>query len=109
MILHLGNGIGTWLTQFSESTFYFFTGCLKAEAANLFNPSLPVEKMEVIEKLSFGNMAKMFLEYEEAFWERDVSRISRIWDDDSVASVSTSQTEWLKHLNVFTVMKPEER
>ncbi|XP_036435080.1 polyamine oxidase (exo-N4-amino) 1 isoform X2 [Colossoma macropomum] len=84
-------------------------GCLKAEAANLFNPSLPAEKMEVIENLSFGNMAKIFLEYEEAFWEKDVSRISLIWDDDSIASVSTSQTEWLKHLNVFTVMKPEER
>ncbi|KAI4884086.1 hypothetical protein NFI96_025698 [Prochilodus magdalenae] len=84
-------------------------GCLKAQAANLFSPSLSAEKMEVIDKLSFGNIAKIFLEYEEAFWARDVSRISLIWDNDSVASVSTSQTQWLKHLNLFTVMKPEQR
>ncbi|KAL6459005.1 hypothetical protein MHYP_G00324770 [Metynnis hypsauchen] len=84
-------------------------GCLKAEGANLFNPSLPAEKKEVIEKLSFGNMAKIFLEYEEAFWDKNVSRISFIWNSDSVESVSTSQTEWLKYLYQFTVMKPEER
>ncbi|KAL7828674.1 hypothetical protein SRHO_G00323080 [Serrasalmus rhombeus] len=83
-------------------------GCLKAEAANLFNPSLPAEKKEVIEKLSFGNLVKIFLEYEEAFWEKNVSCISFIWDSDSVASAPPSQTEWLKHLS-FTVMKPEER
>lgn len=63
----------------------------------------------MIDKLSFGNIAKIFLEYEEAFWDTNVSRINLIWDDDSVASVSTNQTEWLKHLSLFTVMKPEER
>ncbi|KAG9270848.1 peroxisomal N(1)-acetyl-spermine/spermidine oxidase-like isoform X1 [Astyanax mexicanus] len=84
-------------------------GCLKAQAASLFSPSLPAEKMEVIDKLSFGNIAKIFLEYEEAFWESDVSRISLIWDDDSVESVSTNKTQWLKHVSLFTVMKPQER
>ncbi|XP_072537745.1 polyamine oxidase (exo-N4-amino) 1 isoform X2 [Salminus brasiliensis] len=84
-------------------------GCLKAQAATLFSPSLPGEKMEVIDKLCFGNIAKIFLEYEVAFWESNVSRISLIWDDDSVESVSTNKTQWLKHLNLFTVMTPKER
>ncbi|XP_066499511.1 polyamine oxidase (exo-N4-amino) 1 isoform X2 [Hoplias malabaricus] len=84
-------------------------GCLKVQASTLFNPSLTPEKMEVIDKLPFGNIAKVFLEYEEPFWPSDVSRISMIWDEDSVDSVSTNQTQWLKHLNSFTVMKPKER
>uniref|UniRef100_A0A8B9JH30 Polyamine oxidase (exo-N4-amino) 1 n=1 Tax=Astyanax mexicanus TaxID=7994 RepID=A0A8B9JH30_ASTMX len=82
---------------------------LKQQKTSLFSPSLPAEKMEVIDKLSFGNIAKIFLEYEEAFWESDVSRISLIWDDDSVESVSTNKTQWLKHVSLFTVMKPQER
>ncbi|XP_076845727.1 polyamine oxidase (exo-N4-amino) 1 isoform X2 [Brachyhypopomus gauderio] len=84
-------------------------GCLKDQAATFFNPSLSLEKMEAINKLRFGNIAKIFLEYDQAFWDSDVSRISLIWDDDSVASISTSTAEWLRHLQLFTVMRPKEK
>uniref|UniRef100_A0A8C2BTI9 Amine oxidase n=1 Tax=Cyprinus carpio TaxID=7962 RepID=A0A8C2BTI9_CYPCA len=84
-------------------------GCLKAQASSLFIPSLPTEKMEVIEKLCFGNIAKIFLEYEEAFWESDVGTISLIYEDDIPASVSTNKMQWLKNMQYFSVLRPKER
>ncbi|XP_073675689.1 polyamine oxidase (exo-N4-amino) 1 [Garra rufa] len=84
-------------------------GCLKAQASSLFIPSLPTEKMEVIDKLCFGNVAKIFLEYEEAFWENNVGTISLIYEDDTPASVSTNKMEWLKNMQYFSVLRPKER
>uniref|UniRef100_A0A673KCJ3 Amine oxidase n=1 Tax=Sinocyclocheilus rhinocerous TaxID=307959 RepID=A0A673KCJ3_9TELE len=84
-------------------------GCLKAQASSLFIPSLPTEKMEVIDKLCFGNIAKIFLEYEEAFWENDVGSISLIYEDDTPASVSTNKMQWLKNVQSFSVLRPKER
>lgn len=84
-------------------------GCLKAQASSLFIPSLPTKKMEVIDKLCFGNIAKIFLEYEEAFWENEVGTISLIYEDDTPASVSTNKMQWLKNLQYFSVLRPKER
>ncbi|XP_051964679.1 polyamine oxidase (exo-N4-amino) 1 [Xyrauchen texanus] len=84
-------------------------GCLKTQASSLFIPSLPAEKMDVIDKLCFGNIAKVFLEYEEAFWENDVGTFSLIYEDDSPASVTTNKTQWLRNMQYFTVMRPKER
>uniref|UniRef100_A0A671NTG6 Polyamine oxidase (exo-N4-amino) 1 n=1 Tax=Sinocyclocheilus anshuiensis TaxID=1608454 RepID=A0A671NTG6_9TELE len=84
-------------------------GCLKAQASSLFIPSLPTEKMEVIDKLCFGNIAKIFLEYKEAFWENDVGSISLIYEDDTPVSVSTNKMQWLKNVQSFSVLRPKER
>ncbi|XP_057211793.1 polyamine oxidase (exo-N4-amino) 1 isoform X2 [Triplophysa rosa] len=84
-------------------------GCLKAQALNLFSPSLPAEKMEVINKLCFGNIAKIFLEYEQAFWEDGIGTFSLIYEDDSPTSVSTNKTQWLKNIQLFSVLRPKER
>jgi len=86
-----------------------FEGCLKAQASSLFIPTLPTEKMEVIDKLCFGNIAKIFLEYDEAFWENEVGTISLIHEDDTPASVSTNKAQWLKNLQYFSVLRPKER
>lgn len=86
-----------------------FEGCLKAQASSLFIPSLPTEKIEVIDKLCFGNIAKIVLEYEEAFWENDVGSISLIYEDDTPASVSTNKMQWLKSMQSFSVLRPKER
>lgn len=64
--------------------------------------------MESFDKLGFGNIGKIFLEYENAFWENDVSHIKFICDDDSVTSVHTDQAQWWKQLELFTVMRPKE-
>lgn len=85
---------------YTDLSFFFPTGYIKAQAATLFSLGLSTKRMKAIDKLGFGNIGKIFLEYENAFWGND---------DDSVMSVCTSQAQWLKHLHLFTVMRPKDK
>lgn len=84
-------------------------GFLKAQAPCLFCPCLPAEKMEVIDKLCFGNIAKIFLEYEQAFWDSDVGSIGLIYEDATPAAISINKTQWLNNVQSFSVMRPKEK
>uniref|UniRef100_A0AAY4EZF9 Amine oxidase domain-containing protein n=1 Tax=Denticeps clupeoides TaxID=299321 RepID=A0AAY4EZF9_9TELE len=83
-------------------------GYLKTAASTFFDPPLPQEKLEAVEKLGFGCLNKIFLEYEEAFWESDISSISLVWEGETPADLSSSTTRWIKSLQHFTVMRPKE-
>ncbi|XP_063056321.1 peroxisomal N(1)-acetyl-spermine/spermidine oxidase-like [Engraulis encrasicolus] len=87
----------------------FSLGCLKAAPATMFDPQLPDDKREAIEKLGFGCVAKIFLLYEEAFWERDAQSIILMWDDETPASLSDASPQWQKNIQLFTVMRPREK
>ena len=52
-------------------------GVLKETHMSLFEPRLPQQKMEIIEHLGFGVMDKIFLEFEEAFW--DTENPHQVW------------------------------
>nr|DBA19684.1 TPA: hypothetical protein GDO54_015483 [Pyxicephalus adspersus] len=54
-------------------------GCLKERASTFFDPPLPKGKMEAIERLGFGTVAKIFLEFSEPFWPEDCAGIQFVW------------------------------
>ncbi|XP_022203275.2 protein anon-37Cs [Nilaparvata lugens] len=43
-------------------------GVLKAQSEGMFQPELPCEKIEAINKLGFGHVCKIFFEYSPPFW-----------------------------------------
>lgn len=75
----------------------------------MFDPQLPDYKREAIEKLGFGCINKIFLLYEEAFWERDAESISLVWGDETPASLSAASPQWQKNIQLFSVMRPREK
>ncbi|GAB1292857.1 Peroxisomal N(1)-acetyl-spermine/spermidine oxidase [Apodemus speciosus] len=58
-------------------------GFLKEHQDTFFEPPLPDKKAEAIRKLGFGTNNKIFLEFEEPFWEPDCQFIQVVWEDSS--------------------------
>jgi hypothetical protein len=57
-------------------------GVLKEKAATLFSPSLPQYKLDSINRLLFGTVDKILLEYERPFLNPDVSEVMLLWETD---------------------------
>lgn len=68
-------------------------GVLK-ENSTLFEPKLPEYKLESIERLLFGTVDKILLEYDRPFLNADISEIMLLWEPDcDKASANTSSGE----------------
>ncbi|XP_075037081.1 peroxisomal N(1)-acetyl-spermine/spermidine oxidase-like [Mixophyes fleayi] len=84
-------------------------GCLKAQASTLFEPPLPHGKMEAIERLGFGTVAKIFLEFSEPFWPDDCAGIQLVWKQGPESAKGYSdgskgrswRSEWYKKIGGF--------
>jgi hypothetical protein len=61
-------------------------GVLKEKAMTLFSPPLPQYKMDSINKLLFGAVDKILLEYDRPFLNPDVSEVMLLWDTDVKAA-----------------------
>ena len=70
-------------------------GVLKAAHTSLFSPSLPRQKIDVIEQLHFGVMDKIFLAFDQVFWDSENPGIQFIKTDlnsDGDGDADLSQT-----------------
>lgn len=81
-------------------------GFLKERLDTFFEPPLPAEKAEAIRKLGFGTNNKVFLEFEEPFWEPGCQYIQVVWEDTSPLEDSAAplQDAWVKKLIGFFVL-----
>ncbi|KAI1894289.1 hypothetical protein AGOR_G00114290 [Albula goreensis] len=86
-------------------------GYLKRHQATLLSPPLPLPKVHSIQRMGFGTNNKIFVEFEQPFWDPDCESIYFVWEDeaDLVDVVPDLQTSWIKKLFGFTVLKPTER
>lgn len=75
-------------------------GVLKEHASNLFEPSLPQYKIESIERLLFGTVDKIFLEYDRPFLNPEITEIMLLWEN-SQTSGDMSGT-WYKKIYSFS-------
>nr|XP_030688041.1 peroxisomal N(1)-acetyl-spermine/spermidine oxidase isoform X3 [Globicephala melas] len=81
-------------------------GFLKERLDTFFEPPLPTEKAEAIRKIGFGTNNKIFLEFEEPFWQPDCQHIQVVWRDTSPLEDAAPklQDAWFKKLVGFWVL-----
>uniref|UniRef100_A0A4W2E2U6 Peroxisomal N(1)-acetyl-spermine/spermidine oxidase n=1 Tax=Bos indicus x Bos taurus TaxID=30522 RepID=A0A4W2E2U6_BOBOX len=83
-------------------------GFFKKHLDTFFEPPLPTEKVEAIRKIGFGTNNKIFLEFEEPFWEPDCQHIQVVWEDMSPLEDTAPELQdaWFKKLIGFWVLPP---
>ena len=88
---------------------FWIAGFLKEHQDTFFEPPLPAKKAEAIKKLGFGTNNKIFLEFEEPFWEPDCQFIQVVWEDTSPLqdTALSLQDTWFKKLIGFLVQPLE--
>ncbi|GBP00766.1 Spermine oxidase [Eumeta japonica] len=75
-------------------------GILKEEASKLFEPALPNYKMESIDRLLFGTVDKIYLEYERPFLNPDITEIMLLWD--SPPNKDDLENTWFRKIYSFS-------
>eukprot|EP00090_Calanus_glacialis_P007049 TRINITY_DN15513_c0_g1_i2.p1 TRINITY_DN15513_c0_g1~~TRINITY_DN15513_c0_g1_i2.p1 ORF type:complete len:476 (-),score=114.85 TRINITY_DN15513_c0_g1_i2:47-1474(-) len=75
-------------------------GVLKETHMSLFEPQLPQKKIEIIEQLGFGVMDKIFLEFEEAFWDTENPGIQLVMTDIDYHDEDLANA-WQNHIAGF--------
>lgn len=79
-------------------------GVLKNSASELFSPALPSYKLEAIDRLMFGTVDKIFLEYDRPFLNPGVSEIMLLWDDRGLTEEERQDLSktWYRKIYSFT-------
>lgn len=76
-------------------------GVLKECHTTLFEPQLPQYKLESIDRLLFGTVDKIFLEYDRPFLNKDISEVMLIWDTTEDTDTSIEKT-WFRKIYSFS-------
>lgn len=76
-------------------------GYLKENHQKMFQPLLPSHLSIAIENLGFGTINKIFLDFDEPWWQKDVNGFQLVWRRDINHQ---SLPEWTKDLTGFDVL-----
>lgn len=81
-------------------------GVLKESANTLFSPPLPEEKLDAMERLLFGTVNKIFLDYDRPFLNPDISEVMLLWESElpgeSSDDTSDIRKNWYKKIYSFS-------
>ncbi|XP_076166981.1 peroxisomal N(1)-acetyl-spermine/spermidine oxidase isoform X2 [Ptiloglossa arizonensis] len=79
-------------------------GVLKEKANDIFDPPLPNYKLDAIDRLLFGTVDKIFLEYERPFLNPGVSEVMLLWDDRGLLEEEKQDISktWFRKIYSFT-------
>lgn len=77
-------------------------GVLKSKP-DLFVPPLPQSKKEAMEKLNFGTVNKIFLDYDRPFLSPDISEVILLWDTTTKEATSAvpMKDRWFRKIYSF--------
>lgn len=105
MLLH------NFIATISHLMCCFITGYLKKHQSSFLSPPLPLHKLHSIQRMGFGTNNKIFLEFEQPFWDEDCELIYLVWENETRLAdvVSDVKMSWIRKLTGFTVLKPTER
>ncbi len=79
-------------------------GFLKKHHHTLFTPQLPEKKVNAIENTGYGTLGKIFLEFEEPFWPKDVDNWAAylfLWKQEDKDELVGTEREWLTGITKF--------
>lgn len=76
-------------------------GVLKHKVNTLFQPPLPEYKLEAIEKLLFGTVDKILLEYERPFLHPSITEVLLLWENQQDTTKDLN-TMWYKKIYSFS-------
>nr|XP_056705351.1 peroxisomal N(1)-acetyl-spermine/spermidine oxidase [Euleptes europaea] len=86
-------------------------GFLKERQETLFCPPLPPRKAAAIQRLGFGTNNKIFLEFEQPFWEPGCQLVEVVWEEESPLAERPTNlpAAWFQKIGAFVVLHPPER
>lgn len=76
-------------------------GVLKSKANTLFKPPLPDYKLESIDRLLFGTVDKILLEYERPFLNPTFTEVLLLWDENDCKPDNDYSKNWYKKIYSF--------
>ncbi|CAG9773011.1 unnamed protein product [Ceutorhynchus assimilis] len=74
-------------------------GVLKHKANSLFKPPLPEYKLEAIDRLLFGTVDKILLEYERPFLHPSITEVLLLWEEHPNDDISKN---WYRKIYSFS-------
>lgn len=98
------------VTCLNGSTFYanhvictIPLGVLKENSQTLFDPALPDYKIEAIDRLLFGTVDKILLEYDRPFLNPNITEVLLLWEEDTTLEKDKKlQDTWYKKIYSFS-------
>ncbi|XP_065558033.1 peroxisomal N(1)-acetyl-spermine/spermidine oxidase-like [Artemia franciscana] len=92
--------------SFNSVVFTGSLGVLKANGRNIFSPALPIKKQNAIEYLDLGTVDKIFLEFEDCWWPKDLGGFGFLRSDTEKFSPDKHAKDWIRDiLGFYTVRK----